>query len=78
MSGELDGTRVFITGGGSGLGHRSALAPAGQCCFVTVAGWHPGSPDETVCLVGEASGDGAVVLCDVVFTDAADHHRGQQ
>jgi len=65
MNGELNGTRAFITGGGSGIGAASALALAAQGCFVTVAGRHRESLDETVRLVQEAGGDGAAVLCDV-------------
>jgi NAD(P)-dependent dehydrogenase (short-subunit alcohol dehydrogenase family) len=65
MSTELDGTRAFITGGGSGIGQASALALAARGCFVTVAGRHLDSLDETVRLVKEAGGDGAAVVCDV-------------
>jgi NAD(P)-dependent dehydrogenase (short-subunit alcohol dehydrogenase family) len=65
MTGELDGTRALVTGGGSGIGRASALARAVRGCFVTVAGRSPGPLADTVSLVKEAGGDGASVRCDV-------------
>jgi NAD(P)-dependent dehydrogenase (short-subunit alcohol dehydrogenase family) len=69
VSGELQGARAFITGGGTGIGRASASALAAQGCFVTVAGRTQRTLDETVDLVREAGGSAAVVLCDV--TDEA-------
>lgn len=65
MSEELEGTRAFIIGGGTGIGQASAIALAAQGCFVTVAGRTQHTLDETVALVREAGGSAAAVLCDV-------------
>jgi NAD(P)-dependent dehydrogenase (short-subunit alcohol dehydrogenase family) len=62
---ELDGTRAFITGGGSGIGQASAIALATRGCFVTVAGRTQASLDETVLLLEKVGGAAAAVLCDV-------------
>lgn len=70
MSGEFDGTRALVTGGGSGIGRASALALAARGCFVTVTGRTADSLDETVRLVKEAGGDGAAVVCDVADEEA--------
>jgi NAD(P)-dependent dehydrogenase (short-subunit alcohol dehydrogenase family) len=73
MSSKLDGTRAFITGGGSGIGRASALALAARGSFVTVAGRTAKSLDETVRLVKAAGGDGAAVLCDVADEESVAH-----
>ncbi|MEV5837542.1 SDR family oxidoreductase [Nocardia sp. NPDC052112] len=65
MSGQLEGTRAFITGGGTGIGQASAIALAAQGCFVTIAGRTQRTLEETVTLVREAGGSAAWVLCDV-------------
>jgi NAD(P)-dependent dehydrogenase (short-subunit alcohol dehydrogenase family) len=73
VTGELGGTRAFITGGGTGIGRASALALAAEGCFVVVAGRTQGTLDETVALVESAGGAATAVLCDVSDEDSVRH-----
>ena len=65
MSGDLEGTRAFVTGGGSGIGRASAVALAAQGSFVTVAGRTQTTLGETVAIIEKAGGRAAAVTCDV-------------
>lgn len=73
MTRELEGTRAFITGGGSGIGQASAIALAARGCFVTVAGRTQASLDETTVLVEKAGGAVAAVVCDVTDEEDVRH-----
>jgi NAD(P)-dependent dehydrogenase (short-subunit alcohol dehydrogenase family) len=65
MSGELDGTYAFITGGGTGIGRASAIALAVAGSTVTVAGRTQSTLDETVAAIEAAGGKARAVICDV-------------
>jgi NAD(P)-dependent dehydrogenase (short-subunit alcohol dehydrogenase family) len=65
MSRELDGTRAFVTGGGTGIGRAAAIALAGQGVTVTVAGRTRTTLDETIALIKGAGAEAIAVVCDV-------------
>lgn len=73
MTGDLEGTRAFVTGGGSGIGRAGAIALAAQGSFVTVAGRTESSLSETVALIENAGGRAAAVACDVTDEESVRH-----
>jgi NAD(P)-dependent dehydrogenase (short-subunit alcohol dehydrogenase family) len=70
MSPDLDGTRAFITGGGSGIGQAAAVALAALGCTVTVGGRTQATLEETTALVEAAGGRAVPVVCDVTDEDS--------
>jgi NAD(P)-dependent dehydrogenase (short-subunit alcohol dehydrogenase family) len=65
MSGALDGTYSFITGGGTGIGRASAILLAEAGSTVTVAGRTRSTLDEVVATIETAGGKARAVVCDV-------------
>jgi len=61
---------VWITGGGSGIGHALALAFAGEGATVAVSGRREPRLAETVAAVEAAGARGLAVPCDVTDEDA--------
>ncbi len=62
---RLVGRRVFVTGGGSGIGRASVLRLAAEGANVAVADKRADIAEETVALVDEAGGEALAVACDV-------------
>ena len=66
---RLVGRRVFVTGGGSGIGRASVLRLAAEGARVAVADKRPDIAAETAALVKEAGGEALAVTCDVGSED---------
>ena len=62
---RLVGHRVFLTGGGSGIGRASVLRLAAEGAQVAVADKRADIAAETVALVSEAGGEALAINCDV-------------
>lgn len=76
MAKRFEGSSVWITGGGSGIGRALALAFADEGARVAVSGRRQERLDEVVQALSESGGEGLAVVCDVTdetqVSDAAD------
>lgn len=62
---DFDGARVWITGGGSGLGRHMAMEFASAGARVAVSGRRMDRLEETVAEIERLGGQGLAVTCDV-------------
>ena len=62
---EFAGIVIVITGGGSGIGHGTALFFAREKSHVAVIDWNDSNGQETVNLIQEAGGQGLFIKADV-------------
>ena len=65
MAGQFDGKVALVTGGGSGIGHTTALTFASQGAKVAVADIAPKGGEATVAMIKELGGDAMFVQTDV-------------
>ena len=65
MSGRLDGRRVLVTGGGSGIGRASAVCAAKEGAAVVVTDVRPALAAETAATIEADGGRASAVTCDV-------------
>lgn len=66
----LQGKRILVTGGGSGLGREMALAFAGFGAEVIVCGRRQVMLDETAKMIADKGGRATPVACDIRVPDA--------
>ena len=66
---EFDGKVIVITGGGSGIGHGTALLFAREKSRVAVLDWNDSNSQETLNQIQSAGGEGLFIKTDVSQTD---------
>lgn len=72
MSRSLSGRSALVTGGGSGLGSRIAIALAGHGAKVVVVGRSQSTLEQVAEVIRAAGGDADAAVCDVSDPQAVD------
>jgi NAD(P)-dependent dehydrogenase (short-subunit alcohol dehydrogenase family) len=72
MTGRLEGRRVLVTGGGSGIGQACATSAAADGAAVVVADLRPELAEESAAAIRDAGGRATAVTCDVTDEHAVE------